>query len=257
MRSAFNTFRRWSAVLSLTVLPQLASCSPQEVEKITPEPWAAKAPAEWPQIVLTNDTSFKGHTSLRGASAFLVQTQGGEILAATARHLLGENGGVEPQVTLQDLDHALQSWILFPRTLPDRRATVAGLASPNGGGRNNDWLLLHLASTKDLPASPLRLRATPVAVGETIHLIGVSYAEPEVAQKVYSGKVTQRAFGDRFRYDVNPPVDIRGFSGAPIVDDAGWVVGVMSVWFHPRMNGTLYLEAGGEDARSALGILNP
>jgi S1-C subfamily serine protease len=50
-------------------------------------------------------------------------------------------------------------------------------------------------------------------------------------------------------------VDIRGFSGAPIVDDAGLVVGVMTVWFQPKMDGELWTEAGGEDALSALKAL--
>ena len=76
-----------------------------------------------------------------------------------------------------------------------------------------------------------------MAIGESVHLIGVAYAEPEVLQKVYSGTVTERGYGDRFRYTISPHVDIRGFSGAPIVDDAGLVVGVMTVWFHPKMDG--------------------
>jgi len=40
---------------------------------------------------------------------------------------------------------------------------------------------------------------------------------------VYAGKVTARA-GDRFRYHIDPPVDIRGFSGAPVIDRNGHVV---------------------------------
>ena len=62
-----------------------------------------------------------------------------------------------------------------------------------------------------------------------------------------SGAVTARR-SDRFRYDLDPPVEIPGFSGAPIVNVQGHVVGVMSVWFEPKMDGKMFLEAGGEDA---------
>jgi hypothetical protein len=36
------------------------------------------------------------------------------------------------------------------------------------------------------------------------------------------------------------------------VDSKGLVVGVMTVWFEPRMQGDLFLEAGGEDTASLL-----
>jgi hypothetical protein len=57
---------------------------------------ASKAPREWPQLVLTNRAEFNGHTPLQGASAFLIKTLDGRTLAATAKHLIGANGGVEP-----------------------------------------------------------------------------------------------------------------------------------------------------------------
>src|SRR5271166_5830433 len=51
------------------------------------EAWMDLAPARWPQIVLTNDASFKGHTGHRGASSFLLRGPDDRILLATARHL--------------------------------------------------------------------------------------------------------------------------------------------------------------------------
>ena len=221
-------------------------------EVLEPAGWAAKPQDQWPQIVMTNDASFNGHTPLRGASSFLIRWSSGEILAATAQHLLGENGGVEPQVTLAQLDSSLKSWIMYPRTRPDRAVRILGSASISNPPALSDWVLLHV-DTKSSKVQPLTLRKTPVKVGERVHLIGVTYAEPDVMQKVYTGTVTARA-RDRFRYDIAPHVDIRGFSGAPIVDDAGHLVGVMTVWFQPKLDGDLFTEAGGEDAAAALTI---
>ena len=87
-----------------------------------------------------------------------------------------------------------------------------------------------------------------------VYLIGCPYVEATCKQNVYVGKVTMRA-QDRFRYDIDPPVDLRGFSGAPVIDRNGHVVGVTTVWFKPKMQGEKYLEAGGEDAASVYPLI--
>lgn len=217
------------------------------------ESWAAQPPAQWPQLVLTNATKFKGHSPLNGASSFLVRSADGRVLAATALHLIGPNGGVEPTIAPEELPAALVSWDMFPRTKPKSAIAISGLGCKLPLKKNVDWLILTVAGNgANLPATPLAMRSRPVTVGENVFLVGVPYSEPDRVQNVYQGRVTARAFGDRFRYTVAPPVDIRGFSGAPILDEHGLVVGVMTVWFEPKMEGENYLEAGGEDAASAL-----
>ncbi|WP_437298961.1 S1 family peptidase [Sorangium sp. So ce426] len=199
---------------------------------------------------MTNRAEFQGSTPLQGASAFLIKTQDGRTLAATAKHLLGQNGGVEPEVSVAAFDGVIQSWHLFPRTLQDQRVDAGRVGAEGLDDRRLDWLILTLKDTgKPLPATPLRLRQKAVEVGEEVFLVGCPYDEAACKQNVYAGKITART-ADRFRYDIDPPVDIRGFSGAPVVDRAGHVVGVMTVWFEPRMQGEKFLEAGGEDAAS-------
>lgn len=207
-------------------------------------------------MVLTNLARFRRHTALEGASAFLLRTPKGEIVGATALHLLGANGGVEPAIPAQQLDSVLEAWTLYPRTRPSEIIKVTGLGPISLPRKNVDWLILNIDRSQ-LPKSVhvLTPRAQPVKVGETVFLIGVSYTEREVSQKVYSGKVTQRAFGNSFRFDISPYVDIRGFSGAPILDKDGLVVGVTSIWFEPKMQGELWKEAGGEDTASLFGAL--
>src|SRR5688572_12345892 len=80
------------------------------------EPWASGPIGNWPQIVLTNYATFAGHTSLKGASSFLVRTQDGRIYGVTARHLIKSAGGVEPPMEPAELHAALREWWIFPRT---------------------------------------------------------------------------------------------------------------------------------------------
>jgi hypothetical protein len=167
------------------------------------ELWASKAPRDWPQLVLTNHAEFKGHSPLEGASAFLIRSRDGRTLAATARHLIGAAGGVEPEISVAALDGVIRSWRMYPRTLPEQfvvaeKVGVAGLAD-----EDLDWLILAIKKTgKPLPATPLRLRPDPVQVGDKVYVVGCPYEEEDCKQNIYVGKVTARS-GDRFRYDIS------------------------------------------------------
>jgi hypothetical protein len=134
---------------------------PSTEVRLPPEPWSSQPPAQWPQIVLTNQASFRQRTPLRGASAFLMEADG-RTLGATAQHLLGENGGVQPEAPVRELDSLLESWVLHPRTLRDHSVNVVGLGAMPGNDMNYDWLLLRLRlGNAALPATPLHLRASP------------------------------------------------------------------------------------------------
>ena len=222
---------------------------------IEKEEWVTKPKNEWPQIVLTNEASFVGHTPLEGASSFLIKTNGNQVFAATAAHLIGEAGGVEPPIPISQLSQKIRSWKMFPRTMPNDSIEADSIAVQGLDKENLDWLILSIKDTLNLPSYPLIIRKNPVQVGEQVYLIGCPYCEPTAKQNVYVGKVTERLYGDRFRFDITPPVDIHGFSGAPIVDKNGHLVGVMTVSFNPRMSGDKFLEAGGEDIASIYDLL--
>lgn len=234
--------------------PTVDQPGPQADTRVAEE-WISKPKIDWPQIVLTNDAEFNGHSPLLGASSFLIRTGDGQVLAATAAHLIGSAGGVEPEIPVDQLTSRIRSWKIYPRTMPDDFVEATSLAVRGLGQENLDWLILSIEDSDRLPAYPLKLRKDPVRVGEAVYLIGCPYVEQNCKQNVYAGTVTERAFGDRFRYDLDPPVDMRGFSGAPIVDHKGYLVGVMTVWFDPKMSGEKFLEAGGENVASVYDLL--
>ncbi len=219
------------------------------------EPWISNPSDEWPQIVLTNHAQFNGHTALEGASSFLIDTDDDRILAATAAHLIGSAGGVEPPIPVNELTRKIRSWKMFPRTMPDDFVEAISLGATGLDDPSLDWLFLSIDSADQLPAHPLKPRKDPVRVGETVFLIGCPYVEWDCKQNVYAGVVAERV-SDLFRYDIDPPVDLRGFSGAPVIDGKGYVVGVVTIWFQPKMSGENYLEAGGQDIASVWEFLH-
>ncbi|MEM7394688.1 MAG: serine protease, partial [Verrucomicrobiota bacterium] len=193
---------------------------------VEPEDWIGKPTSEWPQIVLTNLGEFKEHTSMRGASAFLVKGRNDIVLAATAQHLIGKHGGVEPELSVDQFNHQLTSWIMYPRTLPDQKVRATRLGTSVQAVRHTDWLFMNIEEQEHYPAYPLERGAGPVRIGDKVFLVGCPYSEEDCRQNVYRGVVTERTDDGMIRYDIEPPVNISGFSGAPILNDRGHVVAV-------------------------------
>ena len=215
-----------------------------------PVSWLQPDTSKWPQVLLTNYAEFEGHSPLQGASAFLVRNDNDVVVAITARHLIGEYGGVEPEIPVARLNDVLNGWVLFPRDDPEqyvrlRGTTLTPYSRADSPWREFDFLVLDLAEKPREGLEPLEIRQEPIQVGETVYLIGVPYDESG-GQNVYAGTVTARK-GDHFRFDISPSVGLRGFSGAPIIDSKGYAVGLMTLWFSASKQDGKYLEAGGQD----------
>lgn len=206
-------------------------------------------PPPLPQVVLTHEATFTGGRALHGASAWLLK-RGETVYVATARHLLGDAGGVNPPVPANELPSQLERWRLFVRTQPDAFVEAGPLGMPLASGDVDDWLLLQLKTSPPragrLPVTPLQLRKERVHVGETVFLVGCAYREAACKQRLYRAQVSGR-LGNRFRLLLDENEDMRGFSGAPIVDVKGLAVGFMTIGFSTITLEQLNLESGGED----------
>ncbi len=218
------------ALLTFTAIAARSEdVKPDNEKRQKPLPWSKKPVMEWPQFVLTNEATFKGHSPLNGASSFLMLMSDKDVLLVTARHLIGADGGVEPDVKLGEFDAVLNSWVAFPRTRPKSRIEIKGLAFPPDAGLRHDWLLLHLKTPKgELPATPLRPRIKRAEVGDVAFLVGVPYSDTNSAQNVYKGKVTKRPSRNYFELEFEPAVKLAGFSGAPVIDKDGYLAGMMT-----------------------------
>ncbi|MEO1266872.1 MAG: serine protease [Myxococcota bacterium] len=189
------------------------------------EPWSAKQPETWPQIVLTNDVTIKPDHLMIGASAFLMLDTHGEVFLGTAKHLLGSGGGIEPAVPQQELNNRLVRWHVHPRTRPDDRMEASGVAfmTPNA----SDWLMLSMPANGRRVSTPLRPRRNRARVGERVYLIGCPYSETTCQQNVYPCTVDGLE-GDGFLcIPDDDGIALQGFSGAPLVDARGLLVGIL------------------------------
>jgi len=209
------------------VVVSIAGCdSRKPVIKPAVETWVSQKPETWPQIVLTNDATFEGHTGLEGASSFLIQARDGRIFAVTAKHLLGEAGGVSPEVSVSEFNKVLKSWKLSPRTKEDSFVEVDKLVAA-GKEKEADWLIFSLKSTSNLPSRPLKVRGSPVTDEEQLYLLGCPYSKPKCRQNVHSGHVL-KLYEQEIHFDFTPTPSLSGFSGAPVIDGNGHLVGILT-----------------------------
>lgn len=186
---------------------------------------------EWPQILLRNNGIFSGHSPARGACSFLVEGDHGSYWLATSSQMLGAEGGVRPSVNPERLASELYLWRAhFPGDESSFVDAVGGeaLVSVFSPG----WLAFKLASSPALlPASPLKLRHNPPAAGETVYLVGLpSDDHTGASQHLYAAQVTAAHQEDpsQFGFTLLVPFPLSGFTGAPIVDVRGDIVGVLT-----------------------------
>jgi hypothetical protein len=93
--------------------------------------------------------------------------------------------------------------------------------------KNCDQLLLRLApTTNEYPVTPLDLRLSPVIIGEPLYVVTYARDDQGLTQQVVH-KVRRAPTLD-FTCLLENPTELNGFSGAPIVDQHGLLVGILT-----------------------------
>jgi Trypsin-like peptidase domain len=182
------------------------------------------------QVLLTNFAVFKDHKDeMAGASAFLINYKN-STYAVTAKHLLGEAMGIEPEVKPVQLQQQLVSWKLFPRVpVNKKRDTVnIGPGHLDYGGLNSDILLLQVLNA-GFSVYVLTPSFTLPKTGDKLYLIGCPYSQENCKQNMY--ELVYKEFDEstsQLIYTTKSAIELAGFSGAPIVDAKGNVVSILT-----------------------------
>jgi hypothetical protein len=181
------------------------------------------------QVLLTNYAYFKGHKEVMyGASAFLVNYRN-KVYAVTAKHMLGPDMGIKPEIKPRDLNRYLIEWVMFPRIPVHPKTDTIKVRS---GGLNydsldKDILLLEVTGPKGI--YPLTPAFTIPTRGDRLYIIGCPYSQRNCKQNIYP--VTfERYEAETSMLDciITMNFELAGFSGAPIVNANGKVVGVFT-----------------------------
>ena len=188
------------------------------------------------QVLLTNLAVFKDHKEeMAGASAFLINYKN-SIYAVTAKHLLGEAMGIEPEVKPVQIKQQLLSWKLFPRVpVNKKRDTVSvGAGKLDYSMLNSDILLLEVTNT-GFNALALTPNFSLPQKGDTLYLIGCPYSDENCRQNMY--ELIYREFDEsssQLIYTTTSAIELAGFSSAPIVDANGQVVSILTTGWEEK-----------------------
>jgi hypothetical protein len=198
--------------------------------------WVKKPMSDWPQVAMINEVWYKNGERYvdpsfqYAATGFLVDT-GTDTLAATAKHVLW----VAKTKTMKsvDLQGHLQRWIMHPKTnfkdsvVIDQlinRDTAEILNGPGSTIIERDWILF---TTRYVSPNiqPLIPRYTKVHPGERIYYFGCPYEEPECVREESTVLEVQ---GNRILFAFPKDAHLMGASGSPLVDENGFLIGILS-----------------------------
>ncbi len=195
-------------------------------------PWMANAAAAKSELISgVNDVQFASASEqLFLGSGFVIEHEG-RYFGVTAKHVLLMRNGGPPATT--DVAAALGHWNLRN---PRSRETLAFGPLLNGDAAEAvtpevlklDTLLFAVKNPG--PFKALHLASSEPQAGDTLQAIGCSYAtEASCAQDRYSGKLIGRQ-GANLLIDLGEPSleQMFGLSGAPVLNSAGEVVGIVS-----------------------------
>lgn len=193
--------------------------------------WMKSPVSEWPQILLTNEVTFNGHTKMEGASSFVIEAVNGSHWLITAEQIIGESGGVDPPLVAEELDGALQEWKAYPPRTPEKFITAKGAAPGMNNAACYGTLAVRLssASITSLPVKALKISKRRAALGDVLYLIGLPFYDDLHPQNVYTctvNDVTPKQ--GSFRVAIDAEALLRRGRGAPLINSDGEVVGILT-----------------------------
>jgi len=227
--------------LLLLLTPLLLSCK-DPAPPLPRQPWIDLPSAQQPAILLTNQIRLGAMEFDDKANAFLIDT-GSDTLAATCKHLF--LAFKNPDIQAIHFAGLLKSWAFNPQADPGHSVRAAALlnADPNEEINkryiiNRDWLLFSLTATTP-HLFPLKPRFDKLAKNEKVYLIGRGEGD---RQQLIAG-VLDETYDYTFTVDFGER-DVGPFSGSPIVDAGGYLIGIHTgvLGNYSWVNSTRYLQ---------------
>lgn len=184
-------------------------------------------------IAVTNGIEFHDSrlTQPRFCTGFLLKYNN-DTFAVTAKHLLKI---IKPEkMTALSLDGFVKNWVLFPLDKKEDTIVTEKLLNQNTAELlkdkttyENDWLIFSIRSNHSV-VKPLQVRTTPLTTGEKLYVVGWTRKMESGKQRVYEFEY-YKTIGRRILIkEVIVPEQFGGLSGAPVVDEQGGLVGIVS-----------------------------
>ena len=181
-----------------------------------------------PTNTIFKPTFLTGFSSYTAGTAFVCEFPEGQQLLLTAHHLLGSAGGFESELRWNELNQVIKLTvgISFHDTsvsLTSKRALlIDGARALDQRGLANDIAAFSVEPKSGQPT--LKLAKQNPKVGDTVWLFGrqAGQSKTELLPTVVTSSVASEL---DYAFE-NKSVQLRGTSGAPVIDSEGAVVAI-------------------------------
>lgn len=185
------------------------------------------------EIILVNKIEFTDSelNQARFGCAFLLEYKN-QTYAVTAKHLLQV---IKPKkMKTLSFENYIESWSFFVLDKKNEMITTHSLLNENPtenleskSSYINDWLVFSIKNN-DSNVKPLKIRETPLTEGEKLYAVGWTRTMENGSQRVYEFEYYKTLDNRMLLKDVIVPKKFGGLSGAPVVDENGNLVGIVS-----------------------------
>ena len=165
-------------------------------------------------------------------NGFIIKYEG-KNYGVTAKHVLLM--AKRPGLSSSDIAPHLQSWILHPMQAAEQSVQFHKVLNGDKNEAINEDMLLRDALVFSIKGklagfTALPLAKTAVQAGDRVHAFGCSYVRAKVCtQDQFSGTVLGHQGPNlMIELDQQEPQELFGLSGAPVLNDANEVVGIVS-----------------------------
>lgn len=185
------------------------------------------------EIALVNSIEFidPKYDQPKFGCGFLIKYKD-EIFAVTARHILKI---IKPEnMTALSMEGFVKNWTLYPlnhkfevvicdKLLNEDKSELLESKS----AYKKDWLVFSIRQNSS-NITPLEIRNTPLIPGEKLYVAGWTRKMENGTQRVYEFQYYKTVSNRILLKDILVPEKFGGLSGAPLVDENGLLVGIVS-----------------------------
>lgn len=155
-----------------------------------------------------------------------------ETFAVTAKHLLKIIKSDE--MNSLTFENSIKNWSLFPLTKNSEIVITDKLLNENKtellsekSTYDNDWLVFSIKENHS-KVKPLEMRTSALVAGEKLYVVGWTRKMETGEQRVYEFEYF-KTIGNRILLkELIVPEQFGGLSGAPLIDEKGMLVGIVS-----------------------------
>jgi hypothetical protein len=208
----------------LTILTVLVSCSKAKI---------SVSDKQFPPISLVNHYEYFDENQMYNqlGTAFLLKYQN-DTFAITAKHTLAVLKS--DSIKNLSLENFIKKWTMSPLTKENEMVVVDKLLNEDKSEslksktlHEKDWLVFSIKEN-NANVIPLEFRENPLIKGEKLYAIGWTRHMKEGNQRVYEFEYYKTKGTHHLMKKLIIPEKMGGLSGAPVVDEDGKLVGIVS-----------------------------